>query len=301
MSRKPSYLLLHESGDLQRRIGEIEEIYRDCTLCPHRCRIDRTSGEKGFCRSGILPTVASFAPHFGEEPPLVGCYGSGTIFFSQCTLKCVFCQNYDISQLDRGQEISCHDLAYMMISLQEQGCHNINFVTPTHMIHPILKSLSIAIPMGLKVPLVYNSVGYDSISTLQLLDGIFDIYMPDFKYADSEIGFDLSGIENYPSVAAGAVREMHRQTGDLKLNSQGIAEQGLIVRHLVLPGNLAGTDKIINFIAELSTNTYFNLMDQYRPEFHAREFPGLRKRVPLMEFQEFRQMAIKRGLRRLAR
>jgi putative pyruvate formate lyase activating enzyme len=229
----------------------------------------------------------------------VGRHGSGTIFFTNCNLACIFCQNYDISQLGGGEEISYADLANMMLALQARGCHNINFVSPTHMVCAILEALLIAVPRGLSVPLVYNSGGYDAVETLQLLNGIVDIYMPDFKYMDAGTGEKLSGAKDYPEAAMAALREMHHQTGDLQLDESGIAHRGLLVRHLVLPDNLASTDRVTAFLAGLSRNTYLNIMDQYRPEYRARECFDIRRRPTLEEFDRAVSWARKAGLTRL--
>lgn len=246
-----------------------------------------------------MPIVSSCNAHFGEESPLVGRHGSGTIFLTNCNLSCIFCQNYDISHLGRGEEVSYRDLASMMLKLQSSGCHNINFVTPTHMVSAILKALLIAIPEGLHIPLVYNSGGYDSVETLELLDGIIDIYMPDFKYMDPDNAEELSGARDYPEVATAALREMHSQVGDLELDKNGTALRGLLIRHLVLPNNLASTDRVISFIAQLSKNTYLNIMDQYRPEYRARECPDIRRRITLQEYDDAINQALQAGLNRI--
>ncbi len=292
----PSYIALYNSGELNERITAIKSIYGKCNLCPHKCSIDRVNYTDGYCRSSINPIVASATPHFGEEPPLVGKYGSGTIFFTNCNLRCIYCQNCSISQMSEEQEITCKKLAEIMINLQNCGCHNINFVTPTHMVYPILGALEIAIDMGLQIPLVYNSGGYDSLKTLKLLDGIFDIYMPDFKYHDEKTGFSLSNARYYPEIAKMAIKEMYRQVGDLKIDQNGIAYRGLIVRHLILPGFQGESKKIIEFIASLSTNTYINIMDQYRPEYRAVENSNLTRRINANEYFEVIQYAKKLGL-----
>jgi putative pyruvate formate lyase activating enzyme len=286
MTSEPSYIALYERGVLEQRLAALDKLVSPCTLCPHRCGIPRVSSSDGSCRSGLLPIVSSLGPHFGEERPLVGRKGSGTIFFTNCNLSCIFCQNYDISHLGQGKEVSYRELALMMMSLQEKGCHNINFVTPTHMVYAIVRALIIAVPMGLHVPLVYNSGGYDSVETLKLLDGIFDVYMPDFKYWDEETAHKLSGVREYPQVARNALREMHDQVGDLRLDERGVAYRGLLVRHLVLPQDLAGTRGVINFLCGLSADTYLNLMNQYRPAYRATECPALRRRVTLQEFDQ---------------
>jgi len=296
---KAGYLTLHEKGLLD-KIGE--RLYAElgsCAICPHKCGVDRTGSGRGKCRSGTLPIVSSYSAHFGEESCLVGNYGSGTVFFTNCNLSCIFCQNYDISHLGSGEEITFRELADIFLALQKKGCHNINCVTPTHMVYSIVQALLIAIPRGLHLPLVYNSGGYDSVQTLELIDGVFDIYMPDFKYMDSEAAEQLSGAFDYPGVASAAVREMHRQVGDLEINSRGIAEKGLLVRHLVLPNNIAATDRVIRFIAELSSNTYINIMDQYRPEYRARECFDLGRRTSLQEYDNAVALAVQAGLKRI--
>jgi putative pyruvate formate lyase activating enzyme len=254
----------------------------------------------GRCNSGDLPIIASFSPHFGEEPPLTGYNGSGTIFFGNCNLGCIFCQNYDISQCGTGEEVSYTRLSKIMIYLQNQGCHNINFVSPTHMVHTLLNALPEAIEMGLNIPLVYNSGGYDLVSTIKLLDGVFDIYMPDIKYMDDDTAKELSGIDNYSEYAKTSILEMHRQVGDLQINSMGIAQRGLIIRHLVMPDNIVKTNKIIDFVRSVSQNTYFNLMDQYRPAYHAGKNNKINRRLKDEEYQEAYNYAISAGLKRMA-
>jgi putative pyruvate formate lyase activating enzyme len=299
MLYNPPYVKLYEDGTLKKRTERVLNILQSCTLCPHRCGVDRTESKSGRCRSGVMPIVSSCNAHFGEESPLVGRHGSGTIFLTNCNLSCIFCQNYDISHLGRGEEVSYRDLASMMLKLQSSGCHNINFVTPTHMVSAILKALLIAIPEGLHIPLVYNSGGYDSVETLELLDGIIDIYMPDFKYMDPDNAEELSGARDYPEVATAALREMHSQVGDLELDKNGTALRGLLIRHLVLPNNLASTDRVISFIAQLSKNTYLNIMDQYRPEYRARECPDIRRRITLQEYDDAINQALQAGLNRI--
>jgi len=297
-TRPPSYLSLHRTGRLSRRIEKARSILRKCTLCPWRCGVDRLAGERGFCRIGATARVASYAPHFGEESPLVGRRGSGTIFLAGCNLRCLFCQNFDISQMDEGQDVGAEELSGMMISLQRQGCHNINFVTPTHVVPPILEALSLAVDRGLVIPLVYNCGGYESVATLALLEGVFDIYLPDMKYADERVAQELSGPKDYVAAARRALREMYRQVGDLETDEEGIALRGLMVRHLVLPGNLSGTREVLGFIArELSTETYVNLMDQYRPCFKAQGHPSLGKRVGREEMTAAYAAARELGLR----
>ncbi len=286
MKFNPSYIETFRSGELDNRINKVAEIYKHCTLCPQKCKVDRTATREGKCRSGILPVVSSASPHFGEEPPLVGYHGSGTIFFTNCNLHCIYCQNFDISQMSAGREITYEQLAELIISLQKTGCHNINFVTPTHMVYPILRALKTAIENGLNIPLVYNSGGYDSVDTLKLLDGIFDIYMPDFKYYNEESGSALSNAQSYPQVAQMAINEMYRQVGDLEINEKGIACRGLLIRHLVLPGHADESKKILEFVATLSKNTYLNIMDQYRPAYRAYESRILTRRITPEEYSE---------------
>ncbi len=270
-----------------------------CEICPRRCGVNRLKDERGFCRIGRLARVASFAPHFGEEPPLVGSSGSGTIFFSGCNLACVFCQNYDISQQDHGQDVSADALASMMLQLQDLGCHNINFVTPTHVVPQILEALVLAIDDGLRVPLVYNSGGYDSVKTVQLLDGIFDIYMPDAKYGSDDVALKYSGAPDYTHIMKTAIKEMHRQVGDLIMDEDGVATRGLLVRHLVLPGDLAGSAEVVRFLSEeISPNTYLNVMAQYRPEYKACRFPELNRRISAKEYNDAVRLAARAGLTR---
>jgi putative pyruvate formate lyase activating enzyme len=244
--------------------------------------------------------VSSYAPHFGEESPLVGSSGSGTIFFTNCNLGCIFCQNYEISHLGEGEEVTAEQLAAMMVSLQEKGCHNINFVTPSHVVPQILEALLIAIKKGLSIPLVYNSGGYDAIETLLLLDGVIDIYMPDFKFWDNDSARQLAAAPDYPERARDALKEMYRQVGDLQINDQGVACRGLLVRHLVMPGGLDETRHILEFLArEISAKTYVNVMDQYRPCGRAREFPPLDRPLDSNEYGEAMEIAKEVGLTRL--
>jgi len=294
-----AYLALAASGELQQRIHAARDMLSPCTLCPRQCRVNRLSDEKGFCRTGRLARVASHAPHFGEERPLVGHGGSGTIFFSACNLACIFCQNYDISHLAHGREVTTERLAAMMVDLQNSGCHNINFVTPTHVLPQILEALHLAINAGLTVPLVYNCGGYESIETLKLLDGVVDIYMPDAKYADSAAAAELSNAPDYVRHMQAALREMHRQVGDLQINAQGLAVRGLLVRHLVLPENLAGTADTMQFIASLSERTYVNVMDQYRPCYRADAYAPLCRGITPLEYEQAVRAALDAGLTRL--
>ncbi len=295
-----SYQALYRSGELEERVDRAREILRNCELCPRRCKVNRLEGEKGVCRTAAVAVVSSYGPHFGEEAPLVGTYGSGTIFFTNCNLRCMFCQNYTISQLGDGRVASKGAVARMMLALQEQGCHNINLVTPTHVVPQILEALQIAAGMGLSVPLVYNCGGYESVETLKLLDGIVDIYMPDMKYSDEKNGRRFSGVKNYPSVNQAAVKEMHRQVGDLQMDERGVAKRGLLMRHLVLPNDIAGTEGVVRFIAEeVSTNTYLNVMAQYHPAHRAFKIPALSRSLSRQEFIDAVSLAKEHGLERL--
>lgn len=295
----PAYLALHEAGELQLRIAAADELLAECRVCPRECRARRLEGERGVCGAAGEAIVSSFGPHFGEEAPLVGRGGSGTIFLSHCNLQCVFCQNSEISQRGDGERVASTELAQMMLSLQRAGCHNINFVSPTHQTPQILRALLPAIEDGLTLPLVYNCGGYESLETLRLLDGIVDIYMPDFKYADAEVAKRYSGVEDYPAVARAAIREMHRQVGDLVLDRRGVARRGLLVRHLVLPDGLAGTGEVGAFLADLSPQTYLNVMAQYRPCHRARDFPPLARRPTREEIAGAFGLARAAGLTRL--
>ena len=273
---------------------------KECHLCPRSCGVNRLAGESGKCRTTSQAVVSSYGPHFGEEAPLVGRHGSGTIFFAYCNLRCVFCQNYTISQLGEGSGVGGEELAKMMLSLQAKGCHNINLVSPTHVVAYILEALELAAGKGLQLPLVYNTGGYDSAETLELLDGVVDIYMPDMKYSDGRTAERLSGIKGYPQVNRAAVKEMHRQVGDLQLDELGVAQRGLLVRHLVLPNHLAGTEEVVRFLAqEVSTNTYLNIMAQYHPCYKAFDIPTLARPVNRQEFSEAIDLAHQQGLHRL--
>jgi putative pyruvate formate lyase activating enzyme len=297
---EPGYLRLLRSGDLERRVAEAYPHLSICDVCAWRCPVDRLAGKRGACRTGERARVSSYGPHLGEEAPLRGWRGSGTIFFTRCNLKCQFCQNHDISQTDAGDEVEPDQLAAIMLELQASGCHNINLVSPSHVAPQILAAVFSAAQAGLRLPLVYNTGGYDSMEMLELLDGVIDIYMPDMKYADVAIAKRYSKIPNYPLANRAAIREMHRQVGDLRIDEQGLARRGLLVRHLVLPENLAGTDEIARFLAdEISPDTYLNLMDQYRPTYRAHDLPPLDRRVTRKEYQAAVEMARAAGLHRL--
>ncbi len=289
-----------EEGVLEERARRAVRLLGSCRLCPRRCGVNRAEGELGYCRTGRWAVVSSYGPHFGEERPLVGRGGSGTIFFSWCNLRCVYCQNYEISQLGLGSPVDADDLATMMLSLQRRGCHNINLVSPSHVVPQVLEALVRAAREGLRLPLVYNTGGYDQQSTLRLLDGVVDIYMPDVKYGSSEPAGAFSDAPDYVEVNRIAVKEMHRQVGDLQLDEHGIARRGLLVRHLVLPGDLAASREVFRFLAEeVSPNTYVNVMSQYRPYHRARHHAGLARSITPAEYARALEMAKEAGLRRL--
>ena len=297
---EPAYIKTFEKGLLQEKIKTAHNLLSPCNLCPRKCRIDRLSGETGVCKTAQQAWVSSYNPHFGEEAPLVGKHGSGTIFFTHCNLMCLFCQNFDISHAGCGQKVSNEELAAIMLALQQQGCHNINFVTPSHVVPQILAALEIAVQQGLCVPLVYNSGGYDLPSTLRLLEGVFDIYMPDFKFWDPQVAENVCQAADYAEVACRALKEMHRQVGDLITDDAAVARQGLLIRHLVLPGGMAGTRKIMRFIArEISTRSYVNIMSQYRPCGRAAEISGLNAFLSPADYRTALQEAKEEGITRL--
>jgi putative pyruvate formate lyase activating enzyme len=298
----PAYLKAHRTGILQERVTRARAMLECCTLCPRTCRVNRLQEERGVCRTGRHAIVSSYGPHFGEEAPLVGSHGSGTIFFTHCSLCCVFCQNYDISHLGEGREVTPQGLAAIMLGLQERGAHNINLVTPSHVVPQILEALLPAIEAGLRVPLIYNSSGYDSVATLKLLDGIVDIYMPDLKFADAAVADRYCKAPDYPEKARAALREMHRQAGDLALDENGVARRGLVVRHLVMPDGTAGTRALMEFLAhEISANTYVNIMDQYRPCGDACRFTELGRAITGAEYRDALAAAQAAGITRLDR
>lgn len=304
MEKPPAYVSMHKNGQLAARASAAVKSLAVCNLCPHSCGVNRMQGETGFCRIGARARVASFGPHFGEEQPLVSSSGSGTIFFEGCNLGCVFCQNADISHIDDpGDEapeaVTKEQLAEIMLNLQARGCCNINLVTPSHVVPQILEALEIAAGRGLHLPLVYNSSGYDSVKTLQLLDGIVDIYMPDCKFMSRKNAARYTGAPDYPEVMQAAVQEMHRQVGDLVLDKNGIAVRGLLVRHLVMPGCLQDTEKIVHFLAtEISKETYVNIMDQYRPCYRAGEFDEINRSLLRSEYEQAIKLARQEGLHR---
>ncbi|MDI6776716.1 MAG: hypothetical protein QMD03_05660 [Syntrophales bacterium] len=298
--QEPSYLKLYREGKLQGRIDQTIEIMRNCRSCPRECKVDRLSGEIGYCRTGRKAKVASFNAHFGEEAPLVGKCGSGTIFISYCNLLCSFCQNFEISHLGEGREVDPATMAAMMLALMRRGCHNINFVTPTHVVPQILEGLILACEQGLNIPLVYNSGGYDRVDTLEILDGIFDIYMPDFKFWDERWAEKFCHAPDYREHAIAAIKEMHRQVGDLVIDESGVAVRGLLVRHLVMPHGVADTEEIMKFLAtEISANTYVNVMDQYRPCGRTSGELMINRRITGEEFTMAINQAKQAGLKRL--
>lgn len=297
---EPVYIQTYNKGLFPEKIEQAFRMLEKCTICPRNCRVNRIKGEKGVCEGGYLPKISSYSPHFGEERPLVGFHGSGTIFLTYCNLRCNFCQNYSISHSGEGREVSFERLSRMMTELQKLGCHNINFVSPTHYVPQILNALPKAIEMGLSVPLVYNTGGYDSVKTLRLLEGVFDIYMPDFKYSRQSAAELYSQAPDYPQLAKLAFKEMHRQVGDLFLNYRGIALKGLLVRHLVLPEGLAGTSEVMHFLAsQISKNTYVNIMDQYYPCGEISPGSPLARRITQKEYDDAIRTAKKEGITRL--
>jgi putative pyruvate formate lyase activating enzyme len=298
---RPAYAKLEDEGKFAQKIEEAYSIFEDCHLCPRQCGVNRKKGEKGFCRGPLKSVVFGAHPHFGEEVSLVGRYGSGTIFFSNCNLRCLFCQNWPISHEGKGKEIEDEDLAAMMLDLQEIGCHNINVVTPTHGMPNILNATRIALKKGLHLPLVYNTGGYVSLEIVKLLDGIVDIYMPDMKYMDGDQAAKYSsGASDYPELAKKGIIEMNRQVGVLKTDANEIALRGLIIRHLVMPNRVAGTEKFVKWVATiLPKNTYVNIMPQYRVEYKAYEYPKISRGITVQEFLEAMEWAKEYGLTNL--
>ncbi len=295
-----SYRPLLRSGELYERVAQARRNLQACRVCPRHCAIDRTSGELGTCLVGAKAIVASANPHFGEEFPIRGWCGSGTVFFAGCNLRCLYCQNFDINHQPNGQELDAMELADLMLDLQEQGCHNINFVSPSHQVPQMLEGILAAAQRGLRLPIVYNTSSYDDVEMLKLLEGVVDLYMPDIKYADTVIGRRLSKIPDYPARAQTALKEMHRQVGDLELDDEGIAVRGVLVRHLVLPGGLAGTAEVMKFLSqEISPHTYVNIMDQYHPAAKANRHSILNRPVKANEVEEAKNLAHACGLYRL--
>jgi putative pyruvate formate lyase activating enzyme len=294
----PLYLEILNINDLKQRAEALYSLFEECRICPNVCMARRSEGETGECHSTDEVIISSVGPHFGEEPPLVGSLGSGTIFFTNCNLSCEFCQNYDISQLRAGENVTIEDLARSMLKLQQRGCHNINFVTPTHFTVQIVEALILAIEKGLEIPIVYNCGGYESVETLKLLEDIVDIYMPDIKYSIDVTALTYSGIKYYWEVVTNAIREMHRQVGDLKISKRGIAQRGLLIRHLVLPNDIAGSKKVIDFVAdEISTDSYLNIMDQYHPTYNAYKYDKLNRGITPSEYKEVIDYAYSKGFK----
>ena len=300
MSFHPAYSNLLHHNRFETRLLEAEKMLQNCECCGWMCRVDRTANKVGVCKTGSNPKISNYGPHLGEENPLRGWQGSGTVFFTRCNLHCQFCQNADISQADTGFEIDEFGLSEIFIELQRIGCHNINLVSPTHVAPQLIKAIFLAAKNGLSLPIVYNTGGYDSLQALALLDGIVDIYMPDMKFADERIAYKYSRIFNYPSVNQAAVKEMYRQVGDLVLDKNGIAVQGLLVRHLILPEGLAGSEKIFKFLSEeISKTTYINIMDQYRPTYRASKHEKINRKIRPDEFEYAVQLALDFGLHRI--
>lgn len=297
--QSPAYRTRLTIEQLSRRASELRALMRECTLCPHECRARRLDGRYGVCHSTAEAVISSAAPHYGEEAPLTGSCGSGTIFFTSCNLKCTFCQNYDISQMRLGRRVSAQELGEIMLRLQQSGCHNINLVTPTHMVPQFVEALVHAAEAGLSIPVVYNCGGYESVRILKLLEDIVDIYMPDIKYSANEFARRLSGAPGYWDIVRPAVKEMHRQVGDLMVDARGIARRGLLIRHLVLPNGLAGSRAVLDFISrDVSPSTYVNIMDQYRPAYRALRYSELSRSIKESEYREVLEYASAVGLHR---
>ena len=299
-SDAPCYIQTWGKGLLQEKIQQAADILQSCTLCPRKCRVNRKAGEKGICRTTDQAIVYGYHAHFGEESPLVGRYGSGTIFFTHCNLKCNFCQNFEISHKGMGKPVSEMELANMMLELQKEGCHNINFVTPSHVVPQILSAVLLAAERGLSLPLIYNSSAYDAVETLQILDGVVDIYMPDFKFWDPRTSDITCGAPDYPDAARKAIVEMHRQVGDLVMDASGLARRGLLIRHLVMPDGLSETLEIMKFIAtKVSADTYVNVMSQYHPSGDIGSMKSLRRQITPQEHAKALQYALEAGLTRI--
>lgn len=297
---EPSYLKLIKNGTFEERVKHATQHLHACDVCPSKCGVDRLSGELGVCKTGEQAQISSYGPHHGEESPISGWGGSGTIFFSRCNLRCVYCQNADISQMGKGREVDAESLGSIMLELQRMGCHNINLVSPSHIVPQILAAVRVAAENGLHIPLVYNTGGYDSLEMLQLLEGIVDIYMPDMKYGDEVVARKYSLVRDYPNINQQALLEMHRQVGDLIIDSNGLTQCGILIRHLVLPNSLAGSEIVLRFIAEkISKDSYVNLMEQYRPAYRVKEFPDLNRHISSEEYYKVLEIARKLGLTRL--
>ena len=299
MRPPPPFRAILSDAEMRYRREALWRILDDCTLCPHACHVNRRRGMYGVCRTTDTVLISSAGPHYGEEEPLVGTSGSGTIFFSSCNLKCQFCQNFEISQLRYGRRVSTEELARIMLHIQDLGCHNINLVTPTHVIPPIVEAIAEAFRHGLSIPIVYNCGGYESLEVIRLLEGIVDIYMPDVKYSDNETARRYSGAPGYWDHVQPVLKEMHRQVGDLEIDPTGVARHGLLVRHLVLPEGRAGSEQVMQFIArELSKDTYVNIMDQYHPAYRIGRHPALARRINPAEYAQALKAAEHQGLHR---
>lgn len=297
MKKYPSYLESFDKSQLKTKTAQVYKLLESCTICPRKCKVNRLNNEKGFCAVGLDPMVYSYMPHHGEEPPVSGTRGSGTIFFSFCNLRCVYCQNYHFSQEGEGESVSFEQLSEFMLTLQHRGCHNINLVTPTHLMPQILKALYIAIEKGLNIPLVYNTSGYELPEIIKILDGIVDIYLVDMRYADNQYSIKYSQAKDYPHYNQLSVKEMHRQVGDAEIDNNNIIKSGIIIRHLVLPNGLSASEEIIKFISkELSKKTYVSLMSQYQPYYQAYKYPEISRRITKEEYQQAIDCLKKYGL-----
>ncbi|WP_457635877.1 radical SAM protein [Persephonella sp.] len=297
MDTAPSYIRLYEEGLLGEKVEKAYSFLEECSVCPHNCGINRLKDEKGFCKTGLNVRISSFFPHHGEEFPIRGYGGSGTIFISYCNMRCVYCQNYEISHLGEGREYTPEEIAGIMLYLQEERCHNINWVTPSHVVPQLLKALYIAVKKGLKIPIVYNTSSYDSPEIIKLLDGIIDIYLPDLKYLNDQHGKKYSKVKDYPDTAKEVIRLMYKQVGDLKTDERGIAYRGILVRHLVLPEGISTTKKVLDFLRSLSPNMHVNIMAQYYPYYKAFEYPELSRRITELEYREAVEYALQIGLK----
>lgn len=297
---QPRYIELLKSGELEGRAKKLKDMLKNCVLCPHQCKVNRLKGERGYCKTLNNPIVSGAEAHFGEEPELVGSYGSGTIFFSHCNLACRFCQNYEISFCGVGSEIDTYQLSRVMLQLQKHRCHNINLVSPGHIIPQIVEAIYLAAIDGLNIPIVYNTNGYDLTDTLKLLNGIIDIYMPDIKFSDDTIAEKYLGVRQYFTIAKAAVKEMFHQVGNLKVDNKNLAYGGLMIRHLVMPENITGTDTIMVYVAEeISTDTYVNIMEQYQPYHEAYKYREINRKITDLEFSKAIDFAKEAGLKNI--
>ena len=289
-SANPAYLKSFQNGNLDKVIEKAYKLLESCVICPRKCKVNSLNNKQGFCKTGLRPKVYSYMAHQGEEPAISGSAGSGTVFFANCNMGCVYCQNYEFSQLGQGREVEPEDLAKFMLDLESRGCHNINLVTPTHILPQILKSLRIAISSGLSIPLVYNTSAYELPEIIQLLDGIVDIYLPDMRYADEKAAVKFSNAPDYPKYNRLAIKEMFRQVGTAQMDESGIIKRGIIIRHLVLPAKFSGTEEIMKFIAEeLSTDTYLSLLSQYLPYYKAENFSEINRRLKIKEYEQAKE------------